>query len=309
MPLKSMPLQSMSIASIPTSKLSMQTLLTMLNVRTMHTLLNVRTMRIVRTMLTVCAFNLCVPLAAFAQAVQFEYDLRITADPGKRAAYLKQSGEAPSVYDPVLNLIKGSMQVATVVDTVDIKKDRYHISSKGTLGSVLSTVLNNQTLIRDSVGSVTANGLLTNTYQEKRGNTDLLLAKVDAPKNLIQFYKVSSRTPPVATAPYAGQLLDMLTVGYQFIGRPLPTKSLTLPVTDGRMLKRYTINRGETVDFAIDGQKVKAVRFFKSISKDDSSTFEIWYSEKDRLPLRSIIGLSDQYGATIQVDLKKMPKL
>ena len=176
----------MSIALIPASKLSMQTLLNM------------------RTLLIVCTLSLCFPLAAFAQAVQFEYDLRITADPGKRAAYLKQSGEAPSVYDPVLNLIKGSMQVATVVDTVDIKKDRYHISSKGTLGSVLSTVLNNQTLIRDSVGTVTANGLLTNTYQEKRGNTDLLLAKVDAPKNLIQFYKVSSRTPRWQRPPMQG---------------------------------------------------------------------------------------------------------
>jgi hypothetical protein len=62
------------------------------------------------------------------------------------------------------------------------------------------------------------------------------------------------------------------------------------------------------VDFAIDGQKVRAVRFFKSTPKDDTDTFEIWYSEKDRLPLRSIIGLSDQYGATIQVDLKKIPK-
>ena len=121
-------------------------------------------------LLSVCAvLSLGAPLAAFAQAVQFEYDLRITADPGKRAAYLKQSGEAPSAYEPVLNLIKGSMQVATVVDTVDIKKDRYHISSKGILGSVLSTVLNNQTFIRDSVGTVTVNGLLTTTYQEKRG--------------------------------------------------------------------------------------------------------------------------------------------
>jgi hypothetical protein len=101
----------------------------------------------------------------------------------------------------------------------------------------------------------------------------------------------------------------MLTVGYQFIGRPLPSKPLVLPVTDGRMLKRYTLNRGETVDFTIDGQKLKAVRFFKSTSKDDSATFEIWYSEKDHLPLRSIIGLSDRYGAIIQVDLKKIPKL
>jgi hypothetical protein len=65
------------------------------------------------------------------------------------------------------------------------------------------------------------------------------------------------------------------------------------------MLKRYTLNRGETIDFTIDGQRVKAVRFFKSTSKDDSATFEIWYLEKDRAPLRSIIGLSDRDGATI----------
>ena len=124
-------------------------------------MLTMRTVRIMLTMLTVCVLSLGVPLAAFAQAVQFEYDLRITADPGKRAAYLKQSGEAPSAYEPVFNLVKGSMQVATVVDLVDIKKDRYHITSKGTLGSVLSTVLNIQSLIRDSVGTVTAIGLLT----------------------------------------------------------------------------------------------------------------------------------------------------
>ena len=85
----------------------------------------------------------------------------------------------------------------------------------------------------------------------------------------------------------------------QFIGHSLPTKSLFFPVTDGRMLKRYTLNRGETIDFTIDGQRVKAVRFFKSTSKDDSATFEIWYLEKDRAPLRSIIGLSDRDGATI----------
>ena len=61
--------------------------------------------------------------SAFAQSIVLEYDLRVTADPAKRAAYLKQSGEAPSPYEQVLNLVKGSMQVATVVDKVDIRKD------------------------------------------------------------------------------------------------------------------------------------------------------------------------------------------
>jgi hypothetical protein len=45
--------------------------------------------------------------------------------------------------------------------------------------------------------------MLTNTYQEKRGNTELLIAKME---KVLNFYKVSSRTPPVGTAPYAGRL-------------------------------------------------------------------------------------------------------
>ena len=242
-------------------------------------------------------------LGAFAQTAQFEYDLKITADPAKRAAYLKQSGEAPSPYEQAYNLIKGSVSVATVVDKVDIQKDRYHINSVGTLGTLLA----DQKLLRDSVGTISKDGLTTNTYQEKRGNTELLIAKVE--KNVLNFYKVSSRTPPVGTAPYTGRLLDMLTVGYQFIGRELPTKSLVLPVTDGRSLKTYTLVRGEAWDFPFDGGKVRAIRYYKTTSKDDTATFEIWFSEKEHVPLRSVIGLNAQYGATIQVDLKKMPKL
>lgn len=238
---------------------------------------------------------------------QFEYDLKITADPGKRAAYLKQSGEAPSPYEQVYSLIKGSVSVATIVDKVDIGKDKYRVSSIGTLGTVLSTVLQDQKLIRDSVGTTGANGLLTNTYQQKSGNTELLIAKVE--KNVLNFYKVSSRTPPVGSAPYAGRLLDLVTVGYQFMGRDLPAKSIVLPVTDGRSLKNYTLVRGEAWEFPFDGSKVKAIRYYKTTSKDDSATFEVWFSEKEHIPLRSVIGLGDQYGATIQVDLKKIPKL
>jgi len=241
-----------------------------------------------------------------AQTIQFEYDLKITADPAKRAAYLKQSGEAPSPYEQVFNLVKGSMQVATIVDKVDIRKDQYHINSVGTLGAVLSTALSDQKLIRDSVGTVNKDGLLTNTYQEKRGNTELLIAKVE--KSTVNFYKVSSRNPPIGSAPYTGRLLDMVSVGYQFMGRDLPAKSIVLPVTDGRSVKNYTLVRGEPWEFPFDGGKVKAIRYYKTTSKDDTATFEVWFSEKEHVPLRSVIGLNAQYGATIQADLKKIPK-
>jgi hypothetical protein len=252
-------------------------------------------------------FSVLFNMGSIAQTAQFEYDLKITADPVKRAAYLKQSGEAPSAYEQVFNLVKGSMSVATIVDKVDIRKDQYHINSTGTFATVLSTVLADQKLLRDSVGSIGKDGFVTNTYQEKRGNTDLLIARVE--KNVFNFYKVSSRTPPVASAPFAGKLLDMLTVGYQFIGRDLPAKSMALPVTDGRSLKTYTLVRGEPWDFPFDGGNVRAIRYYKTTSKDDAATFEVWFSEKEHVPLRSVIGLNAQYGATIQVDLKKIPKL
>jgi hypothetical protein len=242
-----------------------------------------------------------------AQTIQLEYDLKITADPTKRAAYLKQSGEAPSPYEQVCSLVKGSMSVATIVDKVDLRKDQYHINSTGTLGSVLSTVLADQKLLRDSVGAITKEGFITNTYQEKRGNTELLIAKVE--KGILNFYKVSSRTPPIGSTPFTGRLYDMLTVGYQFIGRDLPAKSVTLPVTDGRSLKIYTLVRGEPWEFPFDGSKVKAIRYYKTTSKDDTATFEVWFSEKEHIPLRSVIGLNAQYGATIQVDLKKIPAM
>jgi len=248
-----------------------------------------------------------ISLPTHAQNAQFEYDLKIIADPTKRAAYLRQSGEAPSPYEQVFSLVKGSMQVATVVDKVDLRKDQYHINSTGTLGTVLSAVLADQKLLRDSVGAITKEGFVTNTYQEKRGNTELLIAKVE--KSILSFYKVSSRTPPVGSAPFTGRLFDMVTVGYQFLGRDLPAKSIVLPVTDGRSLKTYTLVRGEPWDFPFDGGNVRAIRYYKTTSKDDTATFEVWFSEKEHVPLRSVIGLNAQYGATIQVDLKKIPKI
>ena len=120
---------------------------------------------------------------------------------------------------------------------------------------------------------------------------------------------MSSRNPPVGSALFNGRLLDMVSVGYQFIGRDLPAKSIVLPVTDARSLRTYTLVRDEPWDFPFGGGTVRAIRYYKTTSKDDTATFEIWFSEKEHVPLRSVIGLSAQYGATIQVDLKKIPKL
>lgn len=67
--------------------------------------------------------------------------------------------------------------------------------------------------------------------------------------------------------------------------RDLPAKSAVLPVRDGR--------------------KVGAVRYYKATSEGNTATFEVLFSEKEHVPLPSVIGLSAQYRATAQMEFKK----
>ena len=73
-----------------------------------------------------------------------------------------------------------------------------------------------------------------------------------------------SRTPPVGSAPFTGQSLDLHSAGYWFMGWDLPAKSNALPITDGRSLKNYTLVRGEAWDFPFDGGKANAIRHCKT---------------------------------------------
>ena len=241
-------------------------------------------------------------------STNFEYDLKLSVDATKRAAYLKKMNEQPSPYEKVFTVLTGSVQVANIVDQVKFTGATYQITSVGNLIAGMSTALGGQRLVRESQGTLSPTGMASLVYQEKRGNKDLLISRYEPPKKSITFFKTSFRNS-AGSAPLEGQLLDLVNVGYQFIDRPLPTKPVTYQVSDARSVKRYTLIPAEVWEFPIDGKKIKAQRFYKTTSKDDTATFEIWFSQGRNLPLRSVISLSEQYGATIQVDLKKMPAL
>jgi len=248
---------------------------------------------------------------AFAQTpkdinTNFEYELRLSVDANKRAAYLAKTGEQASPYEKVFTVLTGTVQVANMVDQVKFTGGTYQITSVGNLIAGMSTALGGQRLVRESQGMIGLAGMMSLVYQEKRGNTDLLISRYEPPKKTLTFFKGSFRNT-TGSAPLEGGLLDLVNVGYQFIDRPLPTKPVTYQVSDARSVKRYTLVPAEVWEFPIDGKKIKAQRFYKTTSKDDTATFEIWFSEGRNLPLRSVIGLSEQYGATIRVDLKKIP--
>jgi len=242
----------------------------------------------------------------FPPKIQFDYELRLKVDFKQREAFLKKNGEEPAVYEKALSVISGSIHAADITDIVEMSGTKYQINSTGTLTSVLNLALQSQKLLRQSYGDVTKDGLSTLSYIEKRGNTERLQAKLDVKASKVIFFKDKTET---GSAQITGGLLDLLNVMYTFVGRKSPSAQSTFNVTDSKSLKRYTLNRGELWDFPFNGAKVKALRYFKSVTKDDSSTLEIWLTEKDNIPLRMVVGLGERYGATIQADLKYLPTL
>jgi hypothetical protein len=240
------------------------------------------------------------------QKIEFNYELRLKIDFKQREAFLKKNGEEPAIYEKALSVISGSVHAANITDVVEIGATKYQINSVGTLTSILNLALSNQRLTRQSYGEVNKDGLSTQSYIEKRGNTERLQAKLDSKANKVVFIKDKTET---GSAPIAGNLLDLLNVMYTFVGRKPPQTKAIYNVTDSKSLKQYTLSRGELWDFPFNGAKVKAYRYFKSATKDDSSTLEIWLTEKDNIPLRMVVGLGERYGATIQADLKTIPTL
>lgn len=243
---------------------------------------------------------------SFPPKIQFDYELSLKVDFKQREAFLKKNGEEPSVYEKPLSFISGSIHAANITDVVEMSGPKYQINSTGTLTSVLGVALQNQKLLRQSYGNVTKDGLSTLSYIEKRGNTERLQAKLDSKANKVIFIKDKTE---IGSAPIAGNLLDLLNIMYTFVGRRAPPTQSTYNITDSKSLKRYTLNKGELWDFPFNGAKVKAYRYFKSTTKDDSATLEIWLTEKDNIPLRMVVGLGERYGATIQADLKTIPVL
>ncbi len=118
----------------------------------------------------------------------FEYELRLSVDAAKRAAYLKKNNEEASPYEKFFSVLTGSVQVANVVDQVKFTGGTYQITSVGNLIAGMSTALGGQRLVRESQGTIGPGGMMSLVYQEKRGNTDLLISRYEPPKKAITFF-------------------------------------------------------------------------------------------------------------------------
>lgn len=233
---------------------------------------------------------------------KFTYTVSVDFDFDKRLEYLKKTGEVPGVMEKTLSVLKGNVYAADFVDTVELSSGTYRVVSRGDLTSIITTLIGDKKLHRESQGVRTTAGLISTAYYEKRPDNDPFIARFDPRAKKVVFYEGNQVKK---TEPYES-CIDPLSIPYLFLGRPFSPKDITLHFTDGRGIKTYTLVRGGDWTLTYEGKKTLTTRYYKKVTKEDPAVLEVYYAADTHYPIRAVLGLSDRYGAIILFELHRV---
>lgn len=241
------------------------------------------------------------PMAA-PVVYKFIYTVSVDFDFDKRLQYLKRTGEVPGLMEKALSVFKGNVYAADFVDTVEVGPQTFHAVSKGDLTSVITTMIGDKQLYRESKAQRSTAGLITTAYYEKRPDNDPFIARFDARSKKVTFYEGNHVNGSEAYA----NCIDPLAIPYLFLGRPFSKKDITMQFTDGRGIKTYTLVKGGDFTLTYQGKKTLTTRYYKKVTKEDPAALEVYYAADTHYPIRAVLGLSDRYGAVILFELRQV---
>ena len=237
--------------------------------------------------------------AATLGTTQYTYKLSLIIDFKKREKILKANGEEPSVFDKALAKFSSAIHAADVVDTVDRKANQMKITSVTSPVGVLSVLVADQKYKRQSISAPDNGAYRTTFYYEERGDAPRTTSVLDYKKQSAIFYTGSKVD---STEKLSGDTQDMLNVLYEGVGRKKAVADIWINSSKG--LQKMQFTPAEIWDIPVGDKKLKARRYAKRVDKNDTATFEIWIDEASKMPVRYQIGLAENYGATILVELQ-----
>ena len=194
----------------------------------------------------------------------------------------------------------GSVGVGTGQDTGTIDKDSYSLRSQIDGARLLSAVISNLKVSRQSNGRFVNGVALTMRYTDKRGSTDELVSVTNLTARRYEFYKGNN---PNGTEPFKVAASDLVMAPYAFLGKPAPNKPSFLALSDGKAIRQISLSP-KTEAVKVAGKAVNAVRLSGSTA---AGTFDLWVRAEDSYPLRMRVGLGAQYGAVLDQIAKDIP--
>jgi hypothetical protein len=230
---------------------------------------------------------------------QYSYKLSLLIDFKKREKILKANGEEPSAFDTALSKFSSAIHAADVVDTVERKANQLKITSVTSPVGVLSVLVADKKYKRQSISSPENGAYRTTFYYEERGDGPRTTSVLDYKKQSAIFYTGSKVD---STEKLSGDTQDMLNVLYEGVGRKKAVADFSINSSKG--LQKMQFTPAEIWDIPVGDKKLKARRYAKRVDKNDTATFEIWIDEASKMPVRYQIGLAENYGATILVELQ-----
>lgn len=172
-------------------------------------------------------------------------------------------------------------------ETLWIKKEddslSYHIASEARASGIFKLVRPGS-IVRDSRGAITQQGLQPDHFSDQRGKKRPSVAIFDWENDLLVIrHKGREKQEPLSVG-----TLDRLSLLYNFMFMPLTGEYIDVQVTDGRHLRqvRYSIEE-EILDTPVG--KLETIVLTKQLEKNDIMKRKVWLAANHHmLPVRII---------------------
>jgi hypothetical protein len=242
-------------------------------------------------------------VASAASTVQFNYKFILIVDFKKREKILKAQNLELTLWDKALARMSSEIHAGNVVDIVYKKNNLMRITSTLTPTPAIGLLVGDKKYTRDSQSMLDKNGYKTYSYFEERGSDPRTTSLINY-KQMNATYYVGPKIEK--TEKITSELSDMLNVMYEGVGGAGKKSGLNFWVNSSKSAMKMQFQAAELWDISVNGVKYKAKRYVKRTDKTDTATFEIWIDEASKMPLRYQIGLNENYGVTMLLELESI---
>ncbi len=201
----------------------------------------------------------------------------------------------------------GSFEVGTLTDTGSLKGGVFRLRSVGAGSRALKTLIPDDKLElnRSSEGEIRQGALVTLRFSDKRGSSALLTYAADLGKKRYEIRRAGQVTE---SGPLRYSNIDIASLPYLFLGRTPPSAPFSVAYTDAKSVKLAGF-RVSKEDLSIAGSKVATTRLTSVPRAASEPLIEIWLRNEDSFPLRVRVGLSDQWGAVADQQIRTLPPI
>jgi uncharacterized protein DUF3108 len=200
----------------------------------------------------------------------------------------------------VYEFSRSGLKLAEMTDTLKVDGTAYELVSKATGVGIVAVLARGQSIRRESRGVVGPGGLAPQSFVEQRGENYRLTAEFDwSTREVVMTNAQGERSRERVPA----STQDRLSFPYQIaFVRGAPPSEFKVAVADGKHVTQYAFRLVGTETVSTGMGDLKALRYTKILSGDDTP-FDIWLGiDQQLLPIR--VTYADKGGAHFEQYLR-----